>query len=102
MKDPFLPDGEEGAADNFAPWDLYHFRNIREGFILGLQSGDADPKRQWLVRSAGPTRWFYSSPSRLYLWMAYDMSNGVYSDGDIIVFNLGILGMTYMGRMGPQ
>jgi type II secretion system protein G len=100
LHDPFMPDGEEGAADNFAPWGLYHFRNIKEDYRLGLQSGDADPKGEWLMRSAGPTRWFHSSPARLYLWMAYDMSNGIYSNGDIIVSNLGVLGTTYMGRPG--
>jgi len=98
LKDPFLPDGEEGAAGNFAPWGMYHYRNIKEDFILNLQDGDADPKGEWLARSSGPTRWFYSSPSRLYLGMAYNITNGVISNGDIIVCNLGILGTTYMGR----
>lgn len=100
LKDPFKPDGEEGAADNFAPWGMYHFRNIREDYQLGVQGGDADPRGRWLARSAGPNGWFHSSPSRLYSWMAYDMTNGVVSDGDIIVSNLGILGVTFEGRPG--
>lgn len=98
LQDPFEPDGELGAADSFAPWGMYQYRNIREDIVLGLQDGDPDPKGEWLARSAGPTRWFYSSPSRLYLGMAYNITNGVISNGDIIVSNLGILGTTYMGR----
>lgn len=98
LQDPFGPDGEEGAAGNFAPWGMYHYRNIREDYNLGLQSGDSDPKGEWLARSSGPTRWFYSSPARLYLGMAYNATNGIVSNGDIIVSNLGILGTTYMGR----
>lgn len=98
LQDPFGPDGEEGAAGNFAPWGMYHYRNIREDYDLGLQGGDADPKGEWLARSSGPTRWFYSSPARLYLGMAYNITNGIVSNGDIIVSNLGILGTTYMGR----
>ncbi|MBI1390961.1 MAG: prepilin-type N-terminal cleavage/methylation domain-containing protein [bacterium] len=100
LKDPFKPDGEIGAADSFAPWGMYQYRNIREDYKLGLQDGDADPRGLWLARSAGPNRWFYSSPSRLYLWMAFDMTNGLASNGDIIVSNLGILGTSYMGREG--
>lgn len=98
LLDPFKPDGEEGAAGNFAPYALYQYRNIKEDFQLGAQDGDADPKGAWLARSAGPNRWFYSSPSRLYLGMAFDITNGVISNGDIIVSNLGVLGTTYMGR----
>ncbi len=98
LPDPFKPDGELGAAGNFAPWGLYHFRNIKQDFIDGQQGGDADPNGEWLARSGGPTRWFYSSPARLYNGMAYNITNGVVSNGDIIVSNLGILGVTHMGR----
>lgn len=98
LKDPFKPDGEQGHAGSFAPWGLYQYRNIREDVQEGVQGGDADPKGEWLARSAGPTRWFHLHPSRLYIGMAYDMTNGIVSNGDIIVSNLGILGKTYMGR----
>ena len=102
LKDPFKPvenPTSTGAANRFFPKGLYQYRNARMDRELGAQ-GDPDPNAEWLARSPGPDRWYFSSPSRLYRDMAYNMSNGLKSMGDIIVCNMGILGQSFVGRDG--
>ena len=102
LKDPFNPienPNNSGAANRFFPKGLYQYRNARRDRELG-QQGDPHPEAEWMARSPGPDRWYFPSPSRLYRVMAYDMSNGLHSAGDVIVSNLGILGESFMGREG--
>ncbi len=102
LYDPFKPienPTSTGAANRFYPLGLYQYRNIR-GDRLNDAQGDPHPDAEWLARSPGPDRWYYSSPSRLYRDLAYQASNGLMSSGDIIVSNIGILGETFAGRDG--
>lgn len=102
LLDPFKPienPTSTGAANRFHPLGLYQYRNIRGDRLHGSQ-GDPHPEAEWVSRSPGPDRWYYSSPSRLYRQMAYAMSNGLKSPGDVIVSNLGVLGQGDKGREG--
>lgn len=100
--DPFLSITSrelESAPGRFHPLDLYQYRNTEWDRENKAQGGDEDPTALWLTRSAGPDRWSIGHPSRMYITMAYDPSNGMMSVGDIIHANTGFLGD--VGRNKP-
>ncbi len=61
----------------------------------------ADRTARYYARSPGPDRWYIILPMRLYRWMAYNPSNGLISNGDVIVSDKGILGQNFVGNEGP-
>ncbi len=89
----------ESSPGRFHPLDLYQYRNTEWDRKTATQGGDEDPHAVWLTRSAGPDHWSIRWPSRMYITMAYDPSNGLVSVGDIIHANTGFLGD--VGRNKP-
>ena len=93
--DPFLSATSrefDSFPGRFHPLDLYQYRNVKYDYQTGAQGNDADPNARWLTRSAGPDRWSLRWPSRLYITMAYDSTNGTVSAGDIIRCDMGFVG----------
>ncbi len=101
--DPFVPD--TNPFTNSAGWEsvahgVYHYRNVAWQRKVNNQGAatNADRNVNYLARSAGPDRWYITSPQRLAIWMAYDSSNGLNSIGDIIMTDKGILGVNFTGQ----
>ena len=102
VKDPFIP--TEPPTGN-AAWEAvmdgtYHYRNVEvmRGVNNQGAASNADPTARYIVRSPGPDRWYWGDPQRLLVWMAYNASNGLKSEGDIMLCDKGILGVTFMGN----
>ena len=105
--DPFVPEinpHSTGAANEAVSVGTYQYHSIRlwrEGTRGGMGTL-ADRTAVYYVRSAGPDRWYINHPMRLMNWMAFDMSNGLRSIGDIMVTDKGILGDTFKGNTGTS
>ncbi len=103
--DPFVPETNPvsgGAANEAVKVGTYQYHNItfwRETDRGGMKTL-ADPTARYYVRSAGPDRWYIVHPMRLMNWMAFDVSNGLQSIGDIILCDKGILGESFEGNKG--
>ena len=101
--DPFVP--ESNPFTNSAGWEsvadgVYHYRNVAWQRQVNNQGAatNADKTVRYLARSAGPDRWYITSPQRMAIWMAYDSTNGLNSIGDIIMSDKGILGVNFSGQ----
>ncbi len=99
--DPFIPvenPTNSGAGQFTLEEGLFHYRNVK---VLRPQwRSDIPPGPTYLVRSAGPDRWYHGNPFRFLRAMVYNASNGLVSAGDIIASDSGILGEGFPGVDG--